>query len=574
MRYFYLVFLFLCLGFCRASFSINVVSDVESHIIMRDFQTALDLCQKGLEEDGGNTKLQKLHVQVLANMDLDVEAFACWKTYFLDKDLTDYELIETLGWSVLSASSKKRSLQLHATLLSGAFVIDDIRAVKMLVEHLESPNGFIRAMALQLSIRYPDEVVIEKIREMVAKERVWFVKLEAIKALGMMQVEGSRACLRKIITEDKTLDEEKEAAVIALVSSYGDMSCDEIARLLHSKRMGLRCLGCNIIGFTDKQASLPGLYSLIQDTSPQVRVAALNNLYLLGISSLSCERMEKVAKLCDDAHPHVSIIASWVLAPYCMEKSIAKLQFWLQSSKQNVRSMSAYFLAKIGKKAKKEVVLALKNTLDPFVRLNMALGMLGSEIDNRLALDEIAFFLKNNKRKVMRLTAPFSLCSLVVSSKVRHTPEVPRYPNMVDNMARLELLNILASLQYEGAKDSIKSFLNNNMLGISYTAANLLIGIEGQRALDIIRDFLEDDDKDLRLQAAIVLCVNGERGEVLEILEGLFHEVDRNRQVEILQAIGSVGAKESIPFLLTLLDEPYATIRLLSSAAMIRCAYH
>ena len=112
------------------------------------------------------------------------------------------------------------------------------------------------------------------------------------------------------------------------------------------------------------------------------------------------------------------------------------------------------------------------------------------------------------------------------------------------------------------------------MLGVSFTAANLLIGIEGQRALEIIKDFLEDKDKELRLQAAIVLCMNGESDRALQTLEALFHQVDRNRQIGILQAIGSVGSKQSIGFLLTLLDEPYATIRLLASAAMIQCAYH
>lgn len=573
MKYFRFLYIAL-LGVSSSLCALNRVDEVQTHILMKDFHRALDLCKGALEEQQDSLELKKLHIQILASMDLDVEALQCWKTYFLDQAIDDYELIETLGWSVLSASSKKKNPQLNSMLLSGAFVIDDIRAVKMLVHHLESPNSFIRAMALQLSVRYPDEVVIAKIRHMVQKERVWFVKLEAIKALGMMQVEGSRACLRKIITEGSRLDEEKHAAVVALVSSYGQVCQDEVQELVYSKRMGLRCLGCNIIGFTDQQKSRGELLSLLEDSSPQVRVAALNNLYLLGISGLSTSELDRVSTLCDDPNPEVSVIASWMLAPYCQQKSIAALQCWMQSSRQQVRCMAAYFLAKIGKGAKREVLMSLKNQLDPFVKLNIALGMLGTGIDDRVALDEVALFLKTTQKKVMHFTPPFSLCSLVVPSKVRHTPEVPRYPNMVDSMTRLELLNILASLDYEGAKESMKTFLKSNMLGISFTAANLLISIEGQRALDIVRQFLTDEDQQLRLQAAIVLCANAEGGMALDTLHALFHEVPRALQVEILQAIGSVGEKRSIPFLMTLLEEPYASIRMLASAAMIRCAYH
>ena len=446
----------ICLLTSSRLLSANKVESIESHIIMGDFHTALRICQKALDEDFDNTRLQKLHIKILANMDLDFEALQCWKTYFLDKEVSDYELIETLGWSVLNSSTQKKSPYLHAALLSGTFVIDDIRAVKMVIKHLDSPNSFIRAMALQLSVRYRDEIIIEKIRNMIAKEKVCFVKLEAIKALGMMQAGGSRAYLKKIITDDKALDEEKEAAVISLVSGYGFVSHNEILQLLHSNRSGLRCLGCNIIGFIDKQDGEKDLYPLLKDLSPDVRMAALNNLYLLGISSLSPDSIAHIAMLCEDSNPRVSILASWILAPYFIEKSTAKLQFWLQSSRQNIRCMAAYFLAKIGKQEKENIVLVLKNSMDPFVRLNMALGMLGSEIDDQLALDEIAFFLKNNQKKIMNFTPPFSLFSLVLSSKVKHSPQMPRYPNMVDNMARLDLLKILASLQYMGAKDSIR----------------------------------------------------------------------------------------------------------------------
>ncbi|PCI78280.1 hypothetical protein COB21_01245 [Candidatus Aerophobetes bacterium] len=573
MYKFYIALIFFC-SICSGTFAQEKLEFIQSHMIMKDFETALHWCKEGLKEDGENLQLKKMHVKILANMHLDFEALQCWKSYFLNQETMDYDLIETLGWSVLNACSKKNNPQLHATLLSGAFAADDVRAVKMLAEHLDSPNSFIRVMALQLSSRYRDEMIIEKIQEMVTREKVWFVRLEAIKALGMLQAGGSRLFLRKIITNDRALDEEKQAAAIAVVGSYGLISKHELASFLCSKRAGLRALGCNIIGFLDKQDSGAELYSLLKDPSPQVRLAALSNLYLIGICSLSSENAQQLATICDDGNPYVSVLASWVFAPYFMAKSVSKLRSWMQSSRKDVKCMAAYFLAKIGKKAQKEIVLTLKNSMDPFVRLNMALGMLGSEVDNALALEEIAFFLKNNQKKIMHFTPSFSLCSLVLPSKVRHTPQVPRYPNMVDNMARLDLLKILASLQYAGATESIREFLKNHQLGVSFTAANLLIGMEGQKALEIIKKFLDDEDVDLRLQAAIVLCANGDSDKALPVLEKLFYQVDRNRQIGILQAIASVGCKKSISFLLTLLDEPYAIIRLLASAAMIQCAYH
>jgi hypothetical protein len=165
-KLFFIFFSTICVLVSGYAQELDSAAAIESHMIMRDYETALTLCKKAINSGNNSLELKKLHVEILAKMHLDFEAFACWKRYFQDQKEMDYELVETLGWSVLNACSKNSNPQLHATLLSGAFAVDDVRGVALIAKHLESSNSFIRFMALQLAPRYRDEMIIETIQNM------------------------------------------------------------------------------------------------------------------------------------------------------------------------------------------------------------------------------------------------------------------------------------------------------------------------------------------------------------------------------------------------------------------------
>nr|NGX32352.1 hypothetical protein [Candidatus Anoxychlamydiales bacterium] len=92
-----------------------------------------------------------------------------------------------------------------------------------------------------------------------------------------------------------------------------------------------------------------------------------------------------------------------------------------------------------------------------------------------------------------------------------------------------------------------------------------------EEALNIIKDLLEEKDSDVKVQAALVLALFGKDPSVITTLEEAYINADYNMKIQILEAIGHIGSKKSIKFLINALDEPYQNLRVVSASSMIRC---
>ena len=53
-----------------------------------------------------------------------------------------------------------------------------------------------------------------------------------------------------------------------------------------------------------------------------------------------------------------------------------------------------------------------------------------------------------------------------------------------------------------------------------------------------------------------------------------YKKVDRDMKVNILGALGHIGDKQSIPFLIDLLEEPHQILKIVAASALIQCVYH
>ncbi len=568
MKYLFFLFFFSTLFGSEAS----AIKRVFSHLLIHDYLSAQRECEESLRRYPDSEGLRKVYIKALAENGKDNEAIDYSKRLGLQELGSD--LIETLAWGVIRKSENSSQFVVSIASLMSAYSTNDVRAVRMLLHQFRSSNAILRSMAIQLSPRYRDIGLIEELKRLLVEEKIWFVRLEVIKALGAMEVKEVKGPLKRIITHPRTTAEEKASAIASLVNIYEEVGEDELLKLVESKRAGLRHLACQIVAHLDLKEKTPLIETLLSDPSSDVRIAALNTLNFIGLKSLNPSALSKMIDLTEDPHPPVSLTAAWIVARYAPETALQVVRKWVYSTDETSRRLAAFILGRMGGIGKHLAHEVLKITPDPFVKANLALGGIGQGGNHQNLADILYTFLKLRKGKVMWDTSQNPLFEVLTPSRICHIPQVSKYPTMVDHLTRLEILGMLAALRHPQAEEAVKSFLTQEVFGVTYAASTTLLEEGGEEAFDILRDLLKEEDQNIRIQAALVLALAGEETEAIEVLQKVYFHVDREMKINILGALGHIGDKTSIPFLLTLLEEPYQTLKVMAASALIQCVYH
>lgn len=545
---------------------------IHSLFQIRDYDRALIQARLAYNLYPESEKIKEALISALAFAGNDDEATHLFKQ--CQKSQGNFELIETISWAILHKSKNSLQADLNATALIGAFFTHDVRAVGVLLEQMSLPNSYLRALSVQLATQYRDSVLIEKLKQMLIEEKVWFVRLEVIKALGAMDVKEVKEPLKKILTSPRSTAEEKGVAISSLVSMYDAIDDDELDQMLCSKRAGLRHFACQIVSHLDLKQHLFKIQPLLDDASPDVRVAALNTLALIGIKDLDLDDLKKIQTLIDDSSPAVSITAAWLSTRFIPDLATQSLKEKIFSEDDNTRWLAAFALASSGQVGARFVKEALQLSPDPYVRLNLALGMLGHVEDSKLICEALYSFLMINHSKVMWSSLGNPLFQILVPTSVLHVPQIPRYPTMVDQLTRLDILNRLAVLDFQKAEEVLKNFLSHNIIGVTYAASTTLLREGGEGAVTILYKLLKEENENVRVQAALVLALSGGDPIAIDVLQESYNNVNREMKLEILHALGQVGDKRSVPFLIDLLAHPYQILKAVAASALIQCVYH
>lgn len=548
----------------------DLVKRVYSHLVIRDYRSALEECEEGMQLFPESSALREAYIRTLAENGKDDEAILRWKKW--KKETLNHDILEALAWGVLHRSENSRQIVVNIASLMGAFYTHDVRAVQMLRNQMHSSNAYIRAIAVQFAPQYRDEVLIQEVKRLFDEEKVWYVRLEVIKALGAFGTPDVREPLKQIVANSRTSAEEKALAAASLVNLYESIDPIELSKLIKSKRGGLRLFACHLIAHLDLTEEIPSLITLLEDPMPDVRIAALNTLYLLGLRSLSEASLTKIEKLMDNSHPELSITAAWIALRFSEEKALETLCKWVYSSIGESRRYAAFALGHSGKAGREIAKEAIKISPDPFVRVNAALGLIRQESDLGLACSTLYQFLITHKENIMWEES--TLFQVLAPSRHHHIPQVPQYPALMDQLSRLEILNFLAILQHPKAEEALKSLLTNELFGVTYAASNTLLEEGGEEALNILRHLLQEKDEKIRVQAAMVLALSGSEPEAIDALQEAYFVMDREMKINILGAIGHIGDRKSIPFLLDLLDESHQILKVVTASALIQCLYH
>ncbi len=543
----------------------EAVRRVYAHLLVHDPNSAVKEAEKLLQLYPESSDLQLAYLQALTERGDEAIALQKWMGK-KDELVKNRRALEILAWGVLKKGDHSSQLNIHFNALIGSALTRDVRAVPMLIQAMRGTNALFRLLAIRFAAHYGDGPLQDELKRLLVEEKVWFVRLEVLQAIGKLRMQSVRESLKEIIGNKKTLTEEKAHAILALVQMYDAVRPEDLSELLKSNRAGLRELGCELISYFDLHGHLKELMPLLQDSSPDVRAHALRTIGLLKFRISE----KKLETLMEDSSPLVAITACWVSALQGIDKGIENLGIWLKDIHPRWRLVAAVTLSSCGKSAFPLMIQEMEKNEDPFVRVNLAMGLIGQRAEVEKACTTLSQFLEKDHETYLMWDDNFQL-RMLAPSLVSHIEQIPNYPKVIDQKVRLDLLNILCILQYPKAQEAIKGFVKNETWGITGAAISVLLEEGDEEAMVIIRQLLKDEDAEVRVQAAFLLAMVGRDPEALKVLTEVYPHMNREMKIQILEAIGHVGSMESIPFLVDILNEPFQLLRVVAASAIIQC---
>ena len=499
---------------------------------------------------------------------LEDQALDLWNRLALKEPelLYDRHLLEELAWGVLKKGTQSTQYGVRLAATIGVFLTRDVRAVGFLRKMMRDSNAVIRSVAIQMASSYQDAPLKDEIARLMAEEKVWLVRLEVIKAVGALKIKELANVLKALVQSDTTIAEERQIAIGALLEMQDAITLDELKKLSRSPRAGLRHLACSIATHFEMEEAREEIIRLLQDPNPFVRIAAINACGLF----YSLDSVEFLKGALEDVNPAVAISASWAcffIDPVVAEKYMEK---WLTSCLAEDRRLAAGALAATGKKGVNLALKTLDESLDPYVRINLALGLLGQRVEIERCCDIIFSCLESEKRMWMIDTRSNPLFEVLAPSQVRYHDQIPNYPEAQDQMTRLKTVSLLALVEDKRALEALKSFLQRKNWGVSGVAAATFLQEGDDSALDIVKQLVNDPDPNIALQACLVLAMFGKDESVLRDLQGAYAMADHEKKLHILESLGRIGNTESYSFLLGVLKEPFPILRIAAAAAIIQ----
>jgi len=389
-----------------------------------------------------------------------------------------------------------------------------------------------------------------------------------IRAVGELKEEKLLPAMIEIVGSKKSSAIEKREAIRSVVRIGDKIEKEQLLSLVESKRAPLRLLACECIAKFQLKEHAAMLATLMQDPHPEVAAAAIHAIGLLRIDQLKGRPAAfYLGRLAYARDPMIGITAAWALLIQKHAIGEEALTHWLLHPNRETAAMAAASVAKSGPFGLKLAKEMIDQVEDPFVKANLAIALIGQRENCDKACLTLASALAIENERWMIDDALFSP---IRESTVSHKAEIPNYPEVVNQTTRLELLNLLAILEYQGAQDAIKKFLKERHWGVTGLAAEKLLGEGDESALSLVRELLNDEDKEVRLEAALALASWGRDVTALPTLMAEYENSDRMTQIKILESLGRIGNKEAIPFLLERLKESSLNTRIIAASVLLQ----
>lgn len=543
--------------------------------IINDKKEALQTSFQAINQFPQSLELKKLYLQALAQCGYSSEALQVWDE--IKNELSDSKEIakiqECIAWGVLSTAKSSPQVEIKNLSLLSSFLTQDARVSKMLLEALHSSNVIQRTLAIRLAAKYGNTELHRVIINLLRTERVSFVRKELIEAIGTAKIIEGKEILENILAMNTEL-EEKYIAIHSLSLLSENLQLEEISALLLHPCASFRLLAIEIINRLSVEDLYPMLFNLIQDPCLEVKIAALKVIGLRVPSKWSLEQKNIIKAYCLDGNPFVSLLAAW----NCLlqEEDIGASIFTekIKSRNPSIRIFATALLSFTGFKGLPLTISIFESTKDPYVRVNLARGLLSLRILVKEASSALLHFIQDVQTPIMWDKGQYVFFPMISPSTIAPTPLCYNLRAVMDGITRLSLLNNLLAIEPTLAIQVARNYLHNHYWGLSGNAAVILMETGDDYCVDLVKDLLKDSNKKIRLQAALVLAFLHRDEAAGKVLEELYYTVRQEDRFYILEALGQLSAKQSMPFLMKLLTEPFMSIRMAAASLIIQSLYH
>ncbi|MEN9343261.1 MAG: hypothetical protein RLZZ453_48 [Chlamydiota bacterium] len=546
---------------------------MQAHLLISDSKHAMQEGESALKKFPESKPLRAAYLAALSERGEELKALQAWSEWgaFSIEDPVDRKMLETLAWGVLRKAGGSSQTIVRLNALIGASMTHDAKALPILLSQMRSSNASIRAFAVRVAASFGDDPLRDEIARLLKEEKVWYVRLEVILAAGKMRLYELKHPLQEIVASPTSLAEEKAAAISALVGMYDTVENEELHALAFSNRAGLRSLCAQLIGHFEIQEKMSLLSILLKDTSSDVRMAAIEALCCLKADTTAVKQVEP---LLQDPSVEVGISAAYFLLLHKHPQAEEALDKWVRSELPEVQRAASAAIAASGRYGTRLMLKVFTETENPYVKVNIARALIGQRIQVKLAAKAIHDILLQEKRVLWMWEPIGERFQTLAPSTVRHREGFPHYPAVIDQLTRLELLSNLSMAGYENRTEAAREFLKAKSWNVSAMAAALVLQEGSEEDVAVVADLLQDPDEKIRCLAALILAAVGKDSTAVATLQEVYPSLDRDLKVHVLQALGYVGDRSSIPFLLELLDEPFQILRVVTASALIQCLYH
>lgn len=552
----------------------DVIKRVHAHFLIHDYTSAEKEAREGLHNYPYSQDLWRAYIKSLGQLGEDQEMLDAWNGYVehYPEEKKNHELTETLAWSILKKAAKSPSPIIRIYAMVGSHFSQDARGVELLISQLRENNALIRAIAVQLSAQEQDDKLRDEIKRMFSTETSFAVRLEVIQAIGSMRIKALQPELVALLSKESTSAEEKAVAIQSLVILLDTANREEVARLAQCDRAGLRDLACQVVHFFRLERDLDLIIPLVNDHRPEVRESAMKAIATLQVKEYRGQPItEIVEKRLNDLDPHVALMTAKVITlqdPLRGQEAFKKL---LKHKNKDIRYQAAAAIASCGNYGLPLMHEAFNEASDPYIKMNLAIGMLGLRINTDAACQALYEGLATSEKWMWDEESAFKA---LVPSKAKHDELIPNYPEALNQMTRLEILNYLAVMKYPKAQEAIKTFLQERQWGVSGMASVVLLTEGDESAIDLVKHIMNDSDPKIRLQAALILSLWGQGEDAITALQEAYPSAERDMKEKILEGLGRVGSEQAKLFLVDRLNEQHQSLRIIAASSLLMSLYH
>ena len=484
----------------------------------------------------------------------------------------EISVLEQIAWTVLEEGSFSSSWSYQLTSLVGASWANDAKSVDFLHRGVLSSNLVVRRVAVSLLRGYRDESLIEDLKNILESTRSSEVIEESLQVIAAQNIVELLPYTQNLLEDNKISWDNKLVAAQVYVSLLQEKSHKQIIEeLSQSSYPPLKVVLCRSLESLQDEKFADVLISLLEDEHYLVRLSAWRALGILRPNDF----LKTLQNIPLDAQEDVAMIQSWVGVLYEIKESSNFFREKILSEGVSKRRLAASILSMSGEPGKKIMKKIFEESDDDFVKANLALGLLPLQEDREICMEFLYNFLRSQSQKLMFLPQKYFIGQTLLPSEIGYRPDIANFPQVVNQATRLQILGILSENGYHQASDAFLDYLESENWEIPLYASFLYLEEGPSEAFEILKNILVSTrDSKLKLKAALVLAFWGKDPQALTILEDSFSSVDRRQQLYLLEAMGRVASKQSLPFLVEQLKDPSKRVRLIAAASLLQCLYH